>query len=136
MSARNCPICGRMFEDMGIQDVCAGCSVENENELRKVKDYLYLHPNNSILDVSEATGVSLEKLKLYLRNERLVAVNNNSASLLGCKKCGQPIANGNHCPQCQKEIDNELKKNSSVYMGGKYKDVKMHTKYLVRKPLG
>jgi hypothetical protein len=74
MSARNCPLCGRIFEDMGIQEVCASCFAENESELKKVKDYVYLHPNNSIIEVSEATGVSIEKLKRFLKNERLIAV--------------------------------------------------------------
>ncbi len=74
MSVRNCPICGRIFEDMGVQEVCASCFTENEGELRKVKEYLYLHPNNSIVEVSEATGVSIQKLKRFLQNERLISI--------------------------------------------------------------
>ena len=74
MATRNCPICNRIFDDMGVQDVCTSCFSENESEINKVKDYIYLHPNNSILEVSEATGVSIQKLKRFLENERLVAV--------------------------------------------------------------
>lgn len=78
MSVRNCPICNRIFEDMGVQEVCANCFAENETELKKVKDYLYLHPNNSIVEVSEATGVSIQKLKRFLQNERLISVEKSS----------------------------------------------------------
>ncbi|HYE81364.1 MAG TPA: hypothetical protein VEG39_04250 [Clostridia bacterium] len=72
MSVRNCPVCGRIFEDMEAQEVCASCFPEYENELRKVKDYLCKHPNSSAWEVSEETGVSINKLKRYLQNERLV----------------------------------------------------------------
>lgn len=78
MAVRNCPLCSRIFEDMGVQEVCPNCFTENESELRKVKDYLYLHPNNSIVEVSEATGVSIQKLKRFLQNERLIAVEKTS----------------------------------------------------------
>lgn len=78
MAARNCPICNRIFEDMGIQDVCVNCFTENEAEIHKVKDYLYRHPNNSIIEVSEATGVSIQKLKRFLQAERLIAVEKTS----------------------------------------------------------
>ncbi|KUO71132.1 MAG: hypothetical protein APF77_23770 [Clostridia bacterium BRH_c25] len=74
MSVKNCPICGRIFEDGGVNEVCASCFIENENEIRKVKDYLYENPNNSIAEVSEATGISIRKLKRFLQNERLVSV--------------------------------------------------------------
>lgn len=78
MSVRNCPICNRIFEDMGVQDVCADCFTQNENDLRKVKDYLYQYPNSSIVAVSEATGISIQKLKRFLENERLISIEKSS----------------------------------------------------------
>jgi predicted amidophosphoribosyltransferase len=128
MPVKNCPVCGRIFEDLGVNEVCTSCIEGNESEFSRVRDYLYQYPNRNIVEVSEATGVSIEKLKRYLRNDRLVAINNNSSSLLDCKKCGMPIPAGNYCSECQKEIDNELKKSSSAYMGSRYRDVKMHTR--------
>jgi hypothetical protein len=133
MPAKNCPICGRIFECSGINEVCSACFEGNESEFSRVRDYLYEHPNKNIVEVSEATGLSIEKLKRYLRNDRLIAVNNNSSSLLDCKKCGQPISTGIYCPTCQKDMDNEFKKGSSAYLGSKSRDVKMHTKYSGKK---
>jgi uncharacterized protein len=78
MAARNCPICNRIFEDLGVQDVCANCFTENETDINKVRDYLYLHPNNSIFEVSEATGISIQKLKRFLQSERLISVEKTS----------------------------------------------------------
>ncbi|HYF82191.1 MAG TPA: hypothetical protein VEB00_04070 [Clostridia bacterium] len=78
MAVRNCPICSRIFEDMGAQEVCGSCYTENESDINKVKDYLYLHPNNSIIEVSEATGVSIQKLKRFLQSERLVSIEKTS----------------------------------------------------------
>lgn len=74
MSVRNCPVCGRIFEDMGVREACSGCFAEYEKEITKVKDYLYQNPNKSIVEVSAATGISIEKLKRFINNERLVAV--------------------------------------------------------------
>lgn len=78
MPVRNCPICNRIFDDLGVREVCADCFAENENELRKVKDYLYIHPNSSIMEVSEATGISVQKLRRFLQNERLVSIEKTS----------------------------------------------------------
>ena len=78
MSVRNCPICNRIFDDMGVHDVCVDCFAENENDLRKVKDYLYQYPNSSIVAVAEATGISIQKLKRFLENERLISIERSS----------------------------------------------------------
>ncbi len=82
MPIKNCPICSKIFDDMGIQEVCASCFAENEREISLVKEYLYQHPNTGIVEVSEATGVSIEKLKRFLKNDRLVAVNYKDTPLL------------------------------------------------------
>lgn len=81
MPVKNCPICSRIFDDMGIQEVCPSCFAENEREFHLVKDYLYQYPNKSVIEVSEATGVSIERLKRFLNNDRLVVVNNRSTTL-------------------------------------------------------
>lgn len=133
MAVKNCPVCGRIFNDLNIYEVCASCYTENEEEFKKVKEYLYDFPNQNIVQVSEATGVSIEKIKRFLRNERLVAVNNSSTSLLDCRHCGKPIQNGNYCDECKKQIEAENRKQLNTSISGRYRDVKMHTRHTGRR---
>lgn len=133
MAVKNCPICGRIFNDLDISEVCTNCYAENEEEFKRVKEYLYDFPNQNIVQISEATGVSIEKIKRFLRNDRLVAVDNHSTSLLDCKRCGKPIGNGSYCDECRKQIEAENRKQLNTSVSGRYRDVKMHTRHAGRR---
>lgn len=113
-----------------MSDVCPACSEKYESDFRLIREYLYDNPNRNIAEVSEATGVSAEKIKIYLRNDRLEAVNNKNAALLDCKKCGKPIATGIYCEECRRELEVENRKENSRYLGdSRYKDAKMYTRF-------
>jgi hypothetical protein len=71
MASTNCPICGRLFHKQGFLEVCQSCFAQNEIDFNKVRDYLYSFPNKNILDVSYATGISVEKIREFLRQGRL-----------------------------------------------------------------
>ena len=129
MSAKNCPICGKLFEYGGLTAVCPSCWQKNEQDFQKIKDYLYENPNMNVIQVSEATGVSIDKIKLFLREDRLIALNNHSASLLDCQRCGKAINFGNYCEECRVEIEHEMKRASAAKNAvGNYRNVRMHTR--------
>ncbi len=130
MSIKNCPDCGKIFNYNEIRMVCPECWEKNEEDFRAIREYLYENPNKNISEVAEATGISIEKIKKYLREDRLIAVNNASASLLDCQKCGKPISSGNYCEDCRKQIEIELRRASSSYKDtGSSKGVRMHTRH-------
>ncbi|MFZ5351195.1 MAG: MerR family transcriptional regulator [Bacillota bacterium] len=127
MTVRNCPLCGRVFEYSEVHTVCTSCWQKNENDFRIIKEYLYENPNKNIVEVAEATGFSIEKIRAYLREGRLIAVDNHSASVLSCQKCGAAIQTGNYCDSCKRQVEAELAK-AAVSNSGRYRDVKMHTR--------
>ncbi len=129
MMLKNCPLCGLIYEHSSMTTVCPRCWQKNENDFKKIKEYLLQYPNKNIMEVSEATGVSVDKIRMYLREDRLIAVNNSSASLLDCQKCGKAVSSGLYCEHCQKEVDIEMKKAAGAALAyTKYKKVIMHTR--------
>lgn len=73
MSFCNCPICGRLFTKQGFYEVCESCFAENQSDFDKVREYLYQNPNKNILEVAKATGLSMDKIKEFLRQGRLTS---------------------------------------------------------------
>jgi len=73
MSSTNCPVCGKIFDKQGFYEVCEDCFAQYETDFDKVRDYLYSHPNKNILEVSNATGISIDKIRTFLRQGRLTS---------------------------------------------------------------
>ena len=71
MAVKNCPICGKIFNCTLVNEVCADCVEKYEEDLRKIKYYLYENPSTSMVEVAEATGVTIEYIKVFLANERI-----------------------------------------------------------------
>lgn len=71
MPYTNCPICGKFFNKKGFYEVCEDCFAKNESDFDKVRDYLYSFSNKNILEVASATGVSIEKIREFIRQGRL-----------------------------------------------------------------
>lgn len=126
MATKNCPICGKVFNDAGgIEIVCPACKPAFDAAFDSVRDVLYDHPEYNIMQVAEITGLSVQRIKLYLREGRLIATNNTNASLLSCVDCGRPIEAGEYCPVC--EYQHREKKMSGHFVGGNGK-TRMHTR--------
>lgn len=117
MAVINCPICGRIFNDDNQYSVCLFCIEKYQDEFSVVRDILYDHPEYNIIQVSEKANVPISRLKLFLKEGRLIAVNNKSCSLLSCEECGAAIETGALCPACDQKINTPDKKG--VYIGSK-----------------
>ncbi|OGO77297.1 MAG: hypothetical protein A2Y23_02680 [Clostridiales bacterium GWB2_37_7] len=106
---RNCSRCGRVYGYVG-KPICSYCVEEEEDEFKKVKDYLYDYPGSTVQEVSAATGVDGEKIMRFLREERLQISSENTNMLLECEKCGRPINMGRFCQNCKDELKASLRK--------------------------
>lgn len=73
MAYMNCPICGKLFDHRDFYEVCPGCFAQTQADFDKLRDYLYCHSNKSMQEVSSATGVSIEKIRIFLRQGRLIS---------------------------------------------------------------
>jgi len=106
---RNCIRCGKIFA-YTYSPICNKCLEEEEEDFKKVKEYLNENPGSTAFEVSEATGVSVEKIMKFLREERLELSDDNKNLLLQCESCGKPIKTGRFCNECRNTMANEIKK--------------------------
>ena len=106
---RNCSRCGRLFGYTG-RPVCSYCIEEEEDEFKKVKDYLYDNPGSTVFEVSDATGVDEEKIMRFLKEERLQVSSENPNMLLECENCGRPVNTGRFCQNCKEELKSSLRR--------------------------
>ena len=105
---RNCRKCGRIFQYDGFNRNCERCRKNEEEEFRKVREYIYDHPKATISEVSEETDVEEELILKYLRQGRLEITNLEGSLVLDCEKCGKGIKTGRFCDQCTEEMKKEL----------------------------
>lgn len=104
---RNCPRCGRIFNYIG-RPICGQCLQDEEEEFKKVKEYIYEYPGSTISEVSQGTGVTVEKIMRFLRDERLEISSENSNLVLECERCHRPIKSGRFCEACKKELQTSI----------------------------
>lgn len=71
MSFLNCPDCGRLFRGEN-QSLCPACEKVDEEEYRLVRNFIRDHAGLNILDISEATGVRVDKIIRFLRNGKFI----------------------------------------------------------------
>lgn len=126
MDLRNCKKCNRIFQYKGIE-VCSRCASSDEDNFKKVKDYLYDNPGATIIEVSKETKVSEKEILRYLRESR-IEIREADNLLLDCERCGVPIRSGRFCDSCvvimKKEFTSVLKpkeKEKKIKDRGEYK---------------
>lgn len=103
----NCKKCGRIFQQVTSRRICPDCERELEDKFVEVRDYIRDHPNVSIMEVSRETEVSVEQLKQWVREERLLFTNAEGSGI-ECVMCGVPIATGKYCARCKEKMAHSL----------------------------
>lgn len=102
MEMRNCRRCGRLFGYVN-KPICSSCEEQDEKDFQIVKEYIYDHPKCTMGEVSTATGVPVQKITKFLKEERLEIVEGMSA-LLSCESCGVAIRSGRFCKECAAKL--------------------------------
>ncbi len=106
---RNCRRCGKIFNYIGGIPICPTCKEADEEDFKRVKEYLYKNPGATLSEVSSALDVSVEKIKAYLKEGRLEIIGNDGNMILECEVCGKAIRTGRFCDECSKDLTNELR---------------------------
>ena len=70
MEIRNCKRCGKIFNYVDAE-VCERCSVAEQSEFVRIREYLYDNPNSTVAQVNRATGVDIRVITRFLREGRL-----------------------------------------------------------------
>lgn len=123
MEMVNCPRCGRIFTKMS-NPICDDCVKAEEELFQTVKKYIDDNPNNTLEQVSEATGVSVRKILKYLKDGRLETTK-GMGRVLKCEQCGRPIARGKFCDACVININQSV---TELFDNRDKKGVVMHTR--------
>lgn len=108
MELRNCPVCGRVFNYVG-KNMCPECVRSEDRDFDAVSDYLYRHPNATVAQVHEGTGVREELILRFLRDGRLL-VSDGATVGLYCESCGAPIRTGRLCERCANTLTRSVER--------------------------
>ncbi|AOT70032.1 TIGR03826 family flagellar region protein [Geosporobacter ferrireducens] len=106
---RNCRKCGRIFQYDGFNKNCERCRKNEEEDFRRVKEYLYDNPGATISEVSQETEVEEDLILKYLRQGRLEITGEGGSLVLDCERCGRAIRTGRFCDQCAEEMAKEMR---------------------------
>lgn len=109
MNVVNCSRCGKLFQHNGISNYCPLCVQEDEENFKRIKDYLYNYPKSTVMEVAEALDIAVKQIKHYLREGRLEVVDAENF-FLDCERCGVPIRSGHYCEKCMRELNSGVKK--------------------------
>lgn len=106
---RNCPVCGRLFTDMGT-GVCNHCYEEQRETERTVIEYVRQHPNTTVAEICEETGAPLKLITNMVQRGQFL--DTGGQILYPCKSCGKPIAQGKYCVDCLGKLNKEIQASS------------------------
>lgn len=104
---KNCERCGKLHNSTFF-NLCPPCLEQDEADFRKIKEFLYEHPCAKIFEVVSALGMPVNKIKRYLRENRLEIIESNNRFLF-CEMCGKPIRSGKYCDSCYREFHHDFK---------------------------
>ncbi len=109
---RNCRKCGKIFNYIG-SPICPICKQAEEEDFKKIKDYLYRNPGSSITQVSIELDIGVEKIRRFLKDGRLEITGDDGNMILECENCGKSIKSGRFCDECERNLASELKATAS-----------------------
>ncbi|SNX53132.1 TIGR03826 family flagellar region protein [Thermoanaerobacterium sp. RBIITD] len=109
MNLRNCKRCGKLYTYNGI-DICPECYKKDEEDFKKIRDYIDANPSATMIEVSRATEVTIKKIMDFLKEGRLILGSQNINIILKCERCGRQILSGRYCEDCSREIEKTLRK--------------------------
>lgn len=110
MDLRNCPECGRVFTYVRTY-LCPACQQADEENFKKVRQFIGKNPGAGIIEVSAETEVDENKIIRYLREGKLSVAALNSKIRLECEVCGKLITTGRFCKECTEKLTAGLKKS-------------------------
>ena len=108
MELVHCENCKGLLKDSGLGIyICTQCGHEMLTDFGKVKKYIEENGPSNAFNISQGTGVSINKIDKFLRQGR-IEIPEGSDSYISCEKCGADIRYGRFCPQCAIKLKKEL----------------------------
>ncbi|NLD49160.1 MAG: MerR family transcriptional regulator [Clostridiaceae bacterium] len=134
---RNCRRCGKIYNHIGRLPICLECRKLDDEDFKRVKEYLYDNPGASINQVSVELEISVQRIKGYLKEGRLEIVGEGGNLILECESCGRSIRTGRFCNECSNGLSSEFKSASEqINKSAQSADKKGHgMKYVSKRDL-
>ncbi len=83
---------------------CRECGFTMYDDFGIVRNYLEAHAGATQSEVSRETGVSMETIRQFLKEER-IEITAGSGVMMACEICKAPIRSGRYCAACQRVVD-------------------------------
>lgn len=108
MKLANCSICGKAFiRTSGGRDTCLPCAREEEENYSRIFGFFAVNPASTAKEISEVTGIDLEIILRYARENRLRFV--KADNTIHCEACGEIIPCGKWCENCRGRLLGEVR---------------------------
>jgi flagellar operon protein (TIGR03826 family) len=108
MSLANCARCGKVFPLVsGGRDICQACIKEEEDNYRKVFQFLSTRPSATAQEIAQETEIDIKEIYRFARENRLRLVKTDTGFY--CENCGIPISQGKICDKCRQKLSEEIK---------------------------
>ncbi|WP_208587466.1 TIGR03826 family flagellar region protein [Gracilibacillus suaedae] len=110
----NCARCDKVFVKI-TKSICPDCVKEDEKLFQIVYDFLKKRENRraTIPEIVEATGVKEDIILQFVKDKRLRSTQFPNISF-PCERCGEPIASGKICENCQNELSSDLRYQQEI----------------------
>lgn len=80
MDVNLCIRCKKLFQSSSplTTGVCPRCFPVHEEDFRIVRNYIRQNPYSTIYQVSEASGINIEYIKQWIKEERIIHVSGSN----------------------------------------------------------
>ena len=104
-----CEKCGKANpEYKGVGEYkCAECGYTMYDDFGLVRNYLEAHAGATQSEVSRETGVAMDKIRQFLKEDRLEIVAGSNV-MMTCEICNAPIRSGRYCPACALVVEKRI----------------------------
>lgn len=106
LNIKNCPSCGRVFA-VGLYDICPECKKEVDRQYDVCAEYLRENRKASMMELSEATGVTVHQITKFIREGRISLADLPNLGY-PCDVCSKMIREGKICESCRKRFSKDV----------------------------
>lgn len=102
LNVDNCPRCGKLYVK-NPRGMCPACMKEIDQQCEECIQYLREHRNCTIQELSDATGVSIKQITLFIKEGR-ISIAEAPQMMYACEVCGAPIREHKMCEACRARL--------------------------------
>jgi len=132
---RNCPVCGRVYVDMGTgAKMCRDC-YEKEKEMEEVvARFVRDHQGSSIKEICEKTGIEEKIVFRMVKEGRFIQAGVKVS--YPCESCGALITKGRFCEKCQSGLVKQLQEQNAKIVAAKQSSTNRAPRGMYSKDMG